>query len=541
MFARRMLHLLGVTLLLLSAAGAPALAASTKSSKGVKEPKVTVDIREASVADALRMVLRNTSDSLTIAPSALAQQRISLKLNAVELSRAMQMACTAAGLTCQRSKDGIWLVSAPQQAVITIGNQQVPVIGAMVGNRASNQGVNVVRNQTVSQGPTAAAPGEIPTEVTEVMEFPQIQSRVYRLPSGDLRLVTDSQVAGSNAALEGPPITAPGPEAVAAAGAARERRHVGQFPSGANADLVTLEVTDLPLREAMAKLCQTSGVDVVAYGDLPPAIRMTAHAYLVPLGAFLENVSEQSGLAVQYEHLNAVGKPIPRDAHLLGQQVTGPFPYHYRYYLVPLPKVSLTDRGKTVPTGGWGSPFSEEFIGPLVDLEATNLPLREALAKLVPAGQDVIVHKAVPETIHITAKLYRVPLDWLGQVLTTDTGLELKTQHVTAEGAVVPGPEDQLRHLTPPSEVHTRYYIVPKSELKVTGVPRTGPAPKATARNVPRPTSPASKTMVVPAPNAEDLLRQFQRPSGPVQLDPHSGVVGLLRSTPDTPAVVVAK
>jgi hypothetical protein len=432
-----------------------------------KERRVTMDLREAKIGDALRMVLRNSPDSLVVAPGALQQgQKVSLSLKAVPVSTAVRLICSAAGVVGTRSKEGVWQITAPQ-AMIQVNNQSVPILGALQVGSNNQMG-----------------PVNLPPEVLR-------------------------QLSNEAAVL---PISPP---------AAERGGPLPEIPAPVmGSDLASLQVDNASLPDAITRLRVTSGQDVVTQG-VPEKLRVTAHVYLMPFTQFLQELASQAGLAVQWQVVsNADGKPVPGSWWSGGYRpMRSGVPgisiseQHWRYYLVPLPSLALRKGEKALQSQVYPDfPRGEQDQA---DLVVTDAPLVEAMAKLSStSGYDIVVNEAVPPTLRLTARAYRVPVGWLLDTLTSAAGLELREQVLDKEGKPVPS----LRPSPGPARLlgegyHTRYYLVPKSELKVTG---------SAGRVFPR-----AMTLTPEA-------WEFRSDHGPVHLDPSHFIVGLLSSDPNS-------
>ena len=143
----------------------------------------------------------------------------------------------------------------------------------------------------------------------------------------------------------------------------------------------------------------------------------------------------------------------------------------------------------------------------------TDATLREAVAKIIASsGADIIVHAAVPDdALQVTARVYRWPVQAILQWLINDhTGLEVREEWVTPAGVVTSQPDIYKDHV--------RYYIVPKSELKVSGLP-TPEVPATATALASRPAPENSRNRVTAsAPKVAPLLRVYpsvQPPSQP--------------------------
>ena len=129
-------------------------------------------------------------------------------------------------------------------------------------------------------------------------------------------------------------------------------------------------------------------------------------------------------------------------------------------------------RGLTQAPAGLTPPQS----GPdLIDLEVSKMLLRDVVARFRKAsGYDAVVHPAVPASIRVTAKVYRVPAEWLLQTIAQQSGLRVQIETVTAKSV---GP-----HAVTVPKRHLRYHVVPAPQIVVTGV--AAPAPRAVRSNL---------------------------------------------------------
>jgi hypothetical protein len=123
------------------------------------------------------------------------------------------------------------------------------------------------------------------------------------------------------------------------------------------------------------------------------------------------------------------------------------------------------DRASDEALGARGVHVSPLALAPpqtgpdLVDLEVSRLRLREVVARFCKvSGYEVVVHPAVPATIRVTAKVYRVAAGWLLQTIAEQAGLRVQSESVTAK-----------RTGTRAAKAHTRYYLVPAPQIIVVG------------------------------------------------------------------------
>jgi hypothetical protein len=122
-------------------------------------------------------------------------------------------------------------------------------------------------------------------------------------------------------------------------------------------------------------------------------------------------------------------------------------------------------RGLTQPPAGLTPPRS----GPdLIDLEVSKMLLRDVVARFRKAsGYDVVVHPAVPATIRVTARVYRVPAEWLLQTIAEQSGLRVQIETVTLKSV---GP-----HAVTVPKRHLRYHVVPAPQITVVGAVPAAP------------------------------------------------------------------
>ncbi len=481
------LTLLACALALLIIGGAAGAATKVDAKTAAKEPLITASFKDTPLEAALKLTFRNLPNVFVVAPE-VASHRVTLKLKKTPLSKAVDLVTKAAGVTYVRQQHA-WLFMAP---VPSSEADTGPMISLSLIDSPVDSALRIVFRDTSYS--FVLDPGACKdTRITLQLEAPFSQAvRAISAAAGLMHrregdvwyfyaptptvTLNGKQVPIIGAMQVGPngyiaaqvpeappkgtaaphPLTTPGHDDLVARIGPIMRGTSGQpggpsvsvpvFP-GLTDPLVRLEVDNAPIREAVAKLTAACAADIVVYPEVPENLRVTAHVYMVPLTQFLSDLANQSHLSVSSDALGAEGKQKAR------------------YYLIPYSSLKITNQPGGVLFDKSEMPAAG-YCG--ADLTVVDTPYAEAVAKFAAAsGRDIVVDPAVPSTLRVTAHVYRLSPDALLDLLVNGAGLEMREALVTAEGAVcVPAPNRGR-----PANSHDRYYIVPKSELKISGLP----------------------------------------------------------------------
>jgi hypothetical protein len=240
---------------------------------------------------------------------------------------------------------------------------------------------------------------------------------------------------------------------------------------------VTLDLKSVPLDEAINRVVAAApDISVLIAGTLPKEPRVTLRLTDADPTAALGMLATAGGLLFN-DASSQVATPLPRGP--------GGFPIMHDVVMIwareeprgPRPSPPAPEAAAPALTGG------AIGVNIAVDLNVKDAPFREAIdemAKQIPATSHVrlIVDESVPKDLRVTARLSKMPLNWVIDSLVQQAGLTYGVQdepdpEVVAvwESRYNAGTTDwtsaQQGIATAP-RLHT-VYIVPKPELHVSG------------------------------------------------------------------------
>ncbi len=240
--------------------------------------------------------------------------------------------------------------------------------------------------------------------------------------------------------------------------------------------LVTLDLNNVPLREAVKQIINASNASIIILGEIPMEPKVTLR---------LRDAYPASALSL----IAKLGR-LDFDSYTDGYQsvsVIAPKPD------VLFPQAEGRSAGRTIVGGGPGSiewrPFlpapalPEESTGLTADLQVKDAPLAEVIAALnsqIPAerGVQVLVDESAPKDLRVTARFHKMPIPWILTNIVEQTGPTFGVQSspdpqiVAAinkrfEGGMMTTQQRQ-EEMAHTLRVYT-VTIVPKPELQVTG------------------------------------------------------------------------
>jgi type II secretory pathway component GspD/PulD (secretin) len=267
--------------------------------------RVSLDVKETALEDALRLLFKDTPYSYVLSPEIgrLALDPLTIRLKEVDLQTAVRVICDTYDLLYE--KDGSIYYFFPRSDVVTIGGRTVPLLGTLQVPYGAELGVS-----------SSAAPGEVSRTmiVTQSGQFP---------------------------------VGGPGPGLDLAARAQEKS--------------IDLQLEDMPIREAMARLAQTADMEIVVHEAVPEDIRIRAKVYRVSAYRLLHEIADQAGLTVAQERVVEVIDPeghVTRVDHQLDEGgLSGRAWVKKRefsiFHIVPKPELTVSGPGVT-PRGGGG-------------------------------------------------------------------------------------------------------------------------------------------------------------------------------------------
>lgn len=287
-------------------------------------PKVTVEIKDATLEEALRLMFKDTDQSVVVQPAVAGIRPVNLSLKNVLLEDAIKVVTKLNGLSYEHL-DNLWVVF-PEEGVLTVGGVRVPLLGAL-----------------------PAVPGETGQASLEFVRRGG--------DGGDERMVFINPRMVKEAGPEAPFETG------RAYGDVTIRGRLSGRPSFEGEDvLVDLDVKDAPLTEVLAQLSAAVNaalthegerlvgvlqaaehVEIIAHESLKN-VRVTAKVYRWPAGQVLGMVIEQTGV-VSSEEVEG-----PLTSAQVAEQV-GPgggvvrLRRTVRIHLVPRPVLEVTGPG----------------------------------------------------------------------------------------------------------------------------------------------------------------------------------------------------
>lgn len=263
-----------------------------------EEPTVTVDFRDAPLSDALRLIFRDTRYSFAIGPRTKEAPRVTLTLQDVPFSTALQVIAQAANVDILREPGNSNIYRVVPRPTVTMGGTQIPVVGAVTLGPGADGG---------AAGGAAGLPAPGSGLGTNPLVWPS-GTPAFTWPTGTAPFPS----AGGPAFV----FPEPGPQVPATT-----------LPTAAAGEkLVDLDVKDMSIREAMARLAKASGFQITVHPAVPKGIKVTARAFGVPAEWLLNQIVEQAHLTVVKEAVK--GKPSAAKA--------------YRYHIVPVPTIRIS-------------------------------------------------------------------------------------------------------------------------------------------------------------------------------------------------------
>jgi hypothetical protein len=209
--------------------------------------RISLDLQDTWLDDALRLIFRRTPYSYVLSPEIrrLDLDPLTIRLKEVDLQTAVRVICDTYDLLYR--KDDLVYYFFPRSDVVTIGGRTVPVLG------------------TLEVPPVPPRPG------LSFSSSPGIVSRSTIIRTDPW----STEVRDHDLDL------APRPE---------ERP-------------IDLQLEDAPIREAMAQLGKAAEMEIVVHEAVPEDIRITAKVYRVSGLRLLTEIVDQAGLTVVEERL----------------------------------------------------------------------------------------------------------------------------------------------------------------------------------------------------------------------------------------------
>jgi hypothetical protein len=264
-------------------------------------PRITVELKEATLEEALRVLFRDTPYSYVLSPEIgrLSLDPLTISLKEVDLQTAVRVICDTYDLL-YRKEDSIYYFF-PRSDVVTIGGRRVPLLGTI-----------------------------------EVPEAPQ---------GAEFRFSTSPGEVARGTIIR----TSPWSTEV--------REHDLNLAPSTTQKPIDLQLDNVPIREAMAQLGKAADMEIVVHEAVPEDIRITAKVYRVSGFRLLTEIADQAGLAVAQERVIEVTDPeghVTRhtppfdELHLPGQ--TGFSKREFSiFHVVPQPELSVSGTGGERP------------------------------------------------------------------------------------------------------------------------------------------------------------------------------------------------
>ncbi|UCC68749.1 MAG: hypothetical protein JSV79_02105 [Armatimonadota bacterium] len=205
--------------------------------------KVSLDVKDTAIEDALRLLFRDTDQSIVLHPAiSRLPYKMTISLKDVPLEFAVRAFCRMYDLEYE-TDEGLWVVF-PREDVVSIAGRGVPIIGAVRAEGAAQRAADRAQRELLS----ALAAGQSPTYTT--------------------RGITVST-----------------------------SEHPG-LPDSIGDILVDLDVKDTTIAEVGAKLSQAAGeaVNITVHDSVPKELKVTAKVYRMPLRDLLSLLADQSNL-----------------------------------------------------------------------------------------------------------------------------------------------------------------------------------------------------------------------------------------------------
>jgi hypothetical protein len=226
-----------------------ALMVAQLEAKEWESQRVSLDVKEAALQDALRLLFENTLYSHVLDPEIgrLALDPLTIHLKEVDLQTAVRVICDTYDLLYKK-EDSIYYFF-PRSDVVTIGGRTVPLLGTL----------------EVPHGGAELSLSSSPTDVQRSMVFRTSDAFPLEGPGRDLKP-----------------------------------------PSGLVRRPIDLELEDAPIREAMAHLAEATEYHIAVHEAVPEDIRITARLYRVGGYWLLNALADQAGLTVMQEPVKEV-------------------------------------------------------------------------------------------------------------------------------------------------------------------------------------------------------------------------------------------
>ena len=302
--------------------------------KGGAGPKVTVEVKDATLGEALELIFKGTDQSVVVQPAVAGIRPVNLSLKNVQLEDAVKVVAKINGLQYEHV-DNLWVVF-PEEGVLTVGGVRVPLLGAV-----------------------PAIPGELGQTSLEFVRRGG--------DGGDERMVFINPRIVKEPGLEAPFETRRAHGGVTY----DQRGRLSGRPSFEGEDvLVDLSVRDMPLTEVAAQLSRIVGAEVqkrtsarqvaAQSGEPEPqrerwryqveiiadeslrSLKVSARVYKWPAGQVLDMLIDQADLTCAVDR-----QDVPPPAGGVGMGVTT-----VRVFLVPRPVLEVTGPG--IPEAGMG-------------------------------------------------------------------------------------------------------------------------------------------------------------------------------------------
>lgn len=269
-----------------------------------REPRISVDVKDGRLDDVLRLIFKDTDQSVVVQSGIVVGAPVNLSLKNVPLEDAVKALTQVNGLDYGRIGK-VWVVSQ-KEGVMTVGGVNVPVVGALAGG-AEQAALLAEIGRRVGGGAGAGtgAPGK-PSRIDFLGSRALVDLDVKDVPLSEVAVQLSKSV---NARL-------------AKEAEAPERQGRTSGP-GRPRVLVVRSAT----------------VDIIAHESLKN-VRVTARVYRWPAGEVLGMLIEQAGLVYTTEVEEPRDPPtgVP-EGGVVTQRIL------YRVYLVPKPILEVEGPG----------------------------------------------------------------------------------------------------------------------------------------------------------------------------------------------------
>lgn len=225
---------------------------------------------------------------------------------------------------------------------------------------------------------------------------------------------------------------------------------------------VTLALQNVPLSEAVTQLLARANLSVMILGTLPAEPRVNMQLEGADPVTALELLARIGHLVIQSSDSPGGGRVVA---------------------IGPAPEGRSREKGAGRMPALVPPPFPDALSRVAVDLEAKDMPLRDAIALLtcqIPALPDqfrIVIDPSVPPDTRVTAHLHKVPLTWVLAALLQETQLTYGVQEEPDMEAArrvlskprITGPPSEAEVARAIDEAPRKYTvsIVPRPELTV--------------------------------------------------------------------------